>query len=74
MQRRAGGIAMHRNDALRTPLADQPQASDPSARGLLDLSRQVNGRNITFEYVMLDGINDGGGGELARLLQGRRPR
>ncbi len=32
-----------------------------------------NGRSVTFEYVMLDGINDGVGHarELARLLRGR---
>ena len=69
-------VSLHApNDALRNVLV--PINRKHPIKELLEACwiylDQQNGRSITFEYVMLDGVNDGDehARELARLLKGR---
>jgi len=69
-------VSLHApNDALRNqlvPINRKHPIADLLDACWLYLERQ-NGRSITFEYVMLDGVNDGDehARELAELLRGR---
>jgi 23S rRNA (adenine2503-C2)-methyltransferase len=69
-------VSLHApNDALRNELVPinriHPIAELLSA--CWHYLNEQNGRSITFEYVMLDGVNDGAvhARQLARLMQGR---
>jgi 23S rRNA (adenine2503-C2)-methyltransferase len=67
-------ISLHApNDALRRDLV--PTAGEGSVGALVQAARRyraATGRRVTFEYALLDGINDSHDTavELARLLQG----
>ncbi len=72
VQRRARGLAARarRRVAQRTR-ADQPQAPDRgAAEACWHYIDKQNGRSVTFEYVMLEGVNDqpAHARALARLL------
>lgn len=67
-------ISLHApNDAVRQKLV--PTAGPTSVRDLMQASRryfQATGRRVTFEYALLDGVNDSAelAAELAVLLRG----
>jgi 23S rRNA (adenine2503-C2)-methyltransferase len=68
-------ISLHavRDELARRARADQPKMADRrTARRLPRLSGLSNARRITFEYVMLKGVNDSlaEARELVRLLAG----
>lgn len=67
-------ISLHApNDELRQQLV--PTAGPTSARDLVSAARRYfkkTGRRVTFEYALIDGVNDSAAlaGELAELLRG----
>ncbi len=67
-------ISLHApNDALRQQLV--PTAGPHSVAGIMAAARRyftATGRRVTFEYALIDGVNDTPGlaAELARLLRG----
>ena len=69
-------VSLHApNDRLRdelVPINRKPPIDELLAACWHYIDQQ-NGRSVTFEYVMLDGINDHAehAGQLARLLRGR---
>jgi 23S rRNA (adenine2503-C2)-methyltransferase len=69
-------VSLHApNDALRNELVpiNRKHPIDELLAACWHYLDAQNGRSVTFEYVMLDGVNDGPGHarQLARLLKGR---
>ena len=69
-------VSLHApNDALRNELVpiNRKHPIDELLAACWHYIARQNGRSVTFEYVMLDGINDtpAHAGQLARLLRGR---